>query len=164
MGELVWKNEKSLQDWRKVIKRGSLTFSGRRVSYSLPYHKGDRFFQGTDIMFLSQDVGDPVRLMHTYIPRRDAIHSAKAALFLRENGAVPTWSWFDAKFFAVLDHSFGGHSARAGGATFYASLGLSEDVIQALGRWSSSAWKIYIRDNPSVCAEAQLAALRLRHF
>jgi hypothetical protein len=41
-------------------------------------------------------------------------------------------------------------------------LGLSESVIQAIGRWSSSAWKIYIRDNPTVRAEQQFAALKLR--
>jgi hypothetical protein len=40
--------------------------------------------------------------------------------------------------------------ARAGGATFYASLGLSKAVIMALGRWMSSSWTIYIRDNPAV--------------
>ena len=45
---------------------------------------------------------------------------------------------------------------------FYASLGLSEDVIQAIGHWSSQAWKIYIRDNPTVRAEQQLAAIGLR--
>jgi len=53
------------------------------------------------------------------------------------------------KLFAILDRSFGGYSPRAGGATFYASLGLPEDTIQALGRWSSKAWKTYIRDNPT---------------
>ena len=37
-----------------------------------------------------------------------------------------------------------------------------EDIIQALGRWSSKAWKIYIWDNPSIRAELQLAAIRLR--
>ena len=73
-------------------------------------------------------------------------------------------SWFEAKFFPVLDHSFGGHSLRAGGAILYASLGLSEDIIQALGRWSSAAWKIYIRENPIIHAELQLAAIRLHHL
>ena len=36
-------------------------------------------------------------------------------------------------FFTLLDHYFGGHSLRAGGATYFASPGLSEDVIQPLG-------------------------------
>ena len=84
-----------------------------------------------------------------------------AALFVRHDGSFPNRSWFDAKFFSILDRAYGGHSARAGGTTFYASLGLSEDVIQALGHWSSQAWKIYIRDNPSVHAEYQLAFIQL---
>jgi hypothetical protein len=161
-GELVQKNEKALLDWRKIIKRSSLRFDGGRASYRLPYHKTDRFYRGTDILFTSHDVVDPVALLHEYTSRRDSLHSAKSALFLREDGSLPTRSWFDSKFFALLDRTYGGHSVRAGGATFYASLGLTEDVIQALGRWSSQAWKIYIRENPTIRAELQLAALRLR--
>lgn len=58
-----------------------------------------------------------------------------------------------------MDGSYGGQSARAGGATFYANLGISEDVLQAIGRWSSSALKI-IRDHPAIHIELQLATLR----
>jgi len=161
-GELVIKSDKRLFDWRKVIKRSSLTFIAGRAGYHLPYHKADRFYSGTDVLFIEQDVANPVQLLHEYVSRRDAIHGVHAALFIREDGSLPNRSWFDTKFFAMLDRTYGGHSARAGGATYYASLGLPEDVIQALGRWSSQAWKIYIRDNPSVRAEYQLALLRLR--
>ena len=94
----------------------------------------------------------------------DQLHGAATSLFLHEDGSQPTYSWFEAKFFSVLDHSFGGHSLRAGGATFYASLGLSEDIIQALGHWSSTAWKIYIRKNPIIRAELQLTAIQLCHL
>jgi len=73
-------------------------------------------------------------------------------------------SWFDAKIFSFLGCDYGGHSAHARGATFFAGLGLSEDVIQAMGRWFSGAWKIYIRDNPSVQAEQQLAMLWACHM
>jgi hypothetical protein len=162
MGELVTSNDRTLLDWRKVIKRGSLQFEGGRVSYTLPYHKTDRFYSGTLILFVEQEVANPIALMGEYLQRRDALHGAKAALFLCEDGSLPSRSWFDRRFFKVLDRSFGGHSARAGGATFYAALGISEDVIQALGRWSSQAWKSYIRDNPTVRAEAQLASIRGR--
>ena len=161
-GELVQKNERSLFDWKKVIKRASLQFWDGHAQYRLPYHKADPFYRGTDILFSRQEIADPLSLLMEYTSLRDRLHGSSPALFLREDGRHPTRSWFDAKFFAVLDHSFGGHSPRAGAATWYASLGLSEDVIQALGRWSSSAWKIYVRDNPTVCAELQLAALRLR--
>lgn len=161
-GELIWSNNKKLQDWRKVIKRASLHFDFGRAGYRLPYHKTDRFYRGTDILFTSQYFADPTVLLKDYASMRDSLHGCKAALFLRENGAVPTRSWFDSKFFSLLDRQYGGHSCRAGGATFYASLGLSEDIIQALGRWSSQAWKDYIRDNPAIRAELQLSEIRLR--
>jgi hypothetical protein len=160
MGELVIKNRKDQFDWRKIIKRGTLTFADGRAQYHLPYHKGDRFYQGCHILFIAQEIANPIKLLRKYV-MRSALHGAKAALFLREDGLTPSRAWFDARFFSILDQSFGGHSARAGGATFYASLGPSEDIIQALGR-SSSSWKIYVRDNPSVRAEAQLAKIRLR--
>src|SRR5271169_2955378 len=162
-GELVLKNAKDELDWRKIIKRGSLVFDSNHVTYRLPYHKTDRFYQGTDILFSVQHVADPVLLLKSYVSRHDKIHGARAALFIRKDGSLPNRMWFDTKFFAILDRQYGGHSLRAGGATFYASLGLSEDVIQSLGRWSSKAWKIYIRDNHTIRAELQLTHLRSRH-
>jgi hypothetical protein len=158
-GELVLKTKKST-DWRKIIKRSSLHFSPGYVGYHLPYHKSDPFYHGTDILFSTQEVADPVGLLRDFVHRRDKIHGARRALFLREDGSHPTRAWFDSKLFSFVDRSFGGHSFRAGGATFYASLGLSESIIMALGRWSSEAWKIYIRDHPSIRAALQLAALR----
>jgi hypothetical protein len=144
MGELVQKNDHSLFDWRKIIKRASLTFQSGRAQYRLPYHKGDPFYRGSDVILTTQDVADPVLLLQDYVQLRDHLHGAKAALFLRENGTHPTHSWFELKFFAVLDHRFGGHSPCTSYAMFLASLGISESIIQAVGRWSSEAWKIYI--------------------
>ena len=159
-GELVQKSNTKGIDWRKIIKRGSLIFEAHRAQYHLPYHKADPFYHGTDILFTTQDVADPVELLQEYAHQRDKRHGARTALFLQEDGRHPSRTWFDTKFFSLLGHDYGGHSPRAGGATYLASLGLSEDVIQAIGRWSSKAWKIYIRDNPTVRAEQQLAALR----
>ena len=160
-GELVLKTLKNV-DWRKIIKRSSLHFYPGYAGYRLPYHKTDPFFRGTDILFSSQDSADPITLLQEFVLRRDKVHGARRALFLREDGSHPTRAWFDAKLFSFVDRCFGGHSPRAGGATFFASLGLSESIIMALGRWSSEAWKIYIRDNPCVRAALQLAALRRR--
>ena len=56
------------------------------------------------------------------------------------------------KFFKILDHSYGSHSPQSGGATYYASIGLSKNIIQALGRWTFHAWKDYIHDNPTIQA------------
>jgi hypothetical protein len=142
-GELVLKTKKDI-DWRKIIKRSSLHFSPGYAGYHLPYHKTDPFFRGTDILFSAQEVADPVSLLQQYVSVRDSIHGARKALFLRKDGSRPTRAWFDAKLFSFVDRSFGGHSPRAGGATFFAALGLSEMVIMAIGRWTSEAWKIYI--------------------
>ena len=112
---------------------------------------------------MSQDVANPILLLREYVLRHDGHHGAKAALFIRENGSHPTHSWFDIKFFAVLDRRSGGHSAQARYTTFLAGLGVSETIIQAIGRWSSEAWKIYIRENPSIRAALQLAAIQMQH-
>jgi hypothetical protein len=89
-GELVLNNDVSLRDWRKIIKRASLRFSSGRAGYHLPYHKGDRFFRGTDILFTSQEIANPVSLLQNYVKLRDAVHGGRAALFIRENGSHPT--------------------------------------------------------------------------
>ena len=163
MGELVQKNDRSLFDWRKIIKHASLIFENRHAQYHLPYHKSDPFYRGTDVIFTAQDIANPVLLLKNYVTLRDRIHGAKTALFLRENGSHPSRSWFKLKFFAVLDRCFAGHSPRTGYATFLASLGVSETIIQVVGRWSSEAWKIYIRENPAIRVEQQLAAARLQN-
>lgn len=161
IGELTVPNQLSLRDWRKIIKRASLSLEAQRAGYRLPYHKADPFYQGTDILFTPQKIANPVRLLKEYCSARDKLHGARAALFICQDGSLPTRAWFEAKFFAVVGKEFGGHSIRSGGATFFAGLGLQESIMMALGRWSSSAWKIYIRDNPAVRAEMQLAAIRL---
>lgn len=42
------------------------------------------------------------------------------------------------------------HSFRIGAASYAASLGLSDSEIRLLGRWSSDAFKTYIRQHPSL--------------
>lgn len=162
MGELLLSNDKDLFDWKKIIKRASLSFDGPRASYILPYHKGNPLYRGTLVTHNSHNVANPVALLLKFVLLRDKYHGARAPLFLKSDGSFPTRSWFERRLFTVVDRSFGAHSARAGGATYYAALGLSESTIQALGRWSSSAWKDYVRDNPAVRAELELAAIRNR--
>ena len=164
VGELLAPNDISLWDWRKLIRRASFSSDHDHACYHLPYNKTDPFYQGTDIRLLRATASngiDPVAILRDYVARRDRRHGARTPLFLRADGSRPTRSWFERKLFDVLPRAhYGGHSARAGGATYFASLGLSEDVIRALGRWSSKSWSIYIRDHPTVRAEVQLSAIR----
>ena len=50
------------------------------------------------------------------------------------------------------DNSVGGHSLRSGGAMNLASRGVPPYLIQAIGRWASDSWQIYIRKHPNLQA------------
>ena len=139
--------------------RSSLLFKSGHAQYCLPYHKGDPFCHGTDVIFTSQDVANSVSLLKEYLILCDQIHEAKTALFLCDSSVHPSHSWFKLKFFTILDCQYGGHSLQTGYGTFLASLGVSETVIQVVGHWSSEAWKIYIHENPALIMEQQLASM-----
>lgn len=163
IGELVHHNNPNNVDWSKVIRRASLDFPrDDQVAYQLPYSKTDRFFKGSTIVLCHREVADPVSLLLAYTLRRDRFFNFRTPLFLLRDGNLPSRSWFEKRLFSHLPRSFGGHSTRSGGATYYASIGHSERVIQAMGRWSSNTWAMYIRDNPAVQAELEQAASR-RH-
>ncbi|KIK69837.1 hypothetical protein GYMLUDRAFT_150532, partial [Collybiopsis luxurians FD-317 M1] len=159
IGELTIPNQHSLYDFRKIIKRGTLHFQPHQAGYRLPYHKADHFYRGTDILFCEQTAADPVSLPKEYCTLRDKLHGARPALFICRDGSLLTQSWFESRLHNMFGKEFGCVSCRAGGATHYASLGLQESILMALGQWSSSAWKIYIRDNPAVRAEMELALI-----
>ena len=162
IGELVQRNDWSLFDWRKIIKCASLSFPDNYYAqYHLPYHKSDPFYHGTDVCFIPQTIANPVTLLQQYCVQRDSLHGLRAPLFLRENGSHPTRSWFEHHLHNLLPNSYGAHSMCAGGATFYASLGLDELIIQSLGHWSSSVWKIYLCNHPTVQAAQQLSSRQL---
>ena len=68
-------------------------------------------------------------------------------LWLKVNGTIPLHAWF----IKHLHHYFGtdiaGQSLRAGGATVMAEAGAVPELIKGDGRWSSIAFKRYIRKN-----------------
>ncbi|KAE9409017.1 hypothetical protein BT96DRAFT_758468, partial [Gymnopus androsaceus JB14] len=57
-------------------------------------------------------------------------------------------SWFIRRLRAHFTDNVAGHSLRSGGATWLASLGVLVELIQAIGRWASESFKIYIRTHP----------------
>lgn len=140
---------------RKWIGRCSVpSFSFSRcggfAKYTLPRCKTDPFFQGSAVVLASCNIDGacPVDALQRYLLRRDVRFPLDGALFLTSSGTPPSRSWFMTRFRRFFPASKSGHSMRSGGATAYAQAGLPLDHIQALGRWSSEAFKIYVRGHP----------------
>lgn len=149
LGELVYPNDRSLDAPRKMSRRESVTITQEQVSFTLPYHKCDRFFKGNEILVLANTtVANPVEVMQRYLFSRDLLFPASQDLWIREDGSRPRRDWFLKKLRAVCGPEVGGHSLRAGGATSLAQHGVPLDVIQAVGRWASDTFRIYIRQHP----------------
>ena len=159
LGELVWPDKKALQDYRKVTKRSSVELLAEGFSFFLPGHKADRFFEGNCIVLQKNASGDdPDAPFRKYLTSRDSLYPFHPELWLREDGSIPTRSWFIRRLRSHFPSDVAGHSLRAGGATALAQAGIPPHIIQAIGRWASETFQIYIRQHPVL-----LAALLFGH-
>ena len=153
LGELVDADSIELRDYRKTITRRSVASANLprpHVSFTLPMHKADRFWEGSTVI-LEQRVGslNPLPIFNSYLNSRDDRFFLFPELWLKADGRVPTRSWFINRLKALFpDDNVAGHSLRSGGATALALAGVPLARIQIIGRWSSEAFLIYIRQNP----------------
>lgn len=126
-------------------------------SHSAPTHltvhlkqsKTDPFGAGTTLhMGATGESLCPVTAVLAYLAIRPPV---LGPLFLFNDGSTLSrprlvQSLHQALFSAGIDDSrYNGHSFRIGAATTAARMGLSDSLIQTLGRWKSSAFKLYIR-------------------
>jgi hypothetical protein len=149
LGELSFPNDKSLRDWRKVTKRSSVIVTAVQYEFHLPSHKADPFFEGNRIIIRRDqfDQINPLQHFMTYLARRDHSFPASSALWLTSKGTVPTRDFFIRRLRRFFTNDIAGQSMRAGGATTLAENGVSPTIIQAIGRWKSEAFLMYIRKN-----------------
>lgn len=133
------------------VSRGSVSFSrdGSRATLHLPASKTDAKRKGVNIP-IPTGRGDlcPVRLLRQWFAECPA--EAQSPLF-SFNGRPFSGTRFvnylrQALGEAGYDGSaYSGHSFRSGAATWAASIGIPSDKIQIMGRWSSDAYRLYIR-------------------
>lgn len=155
LGELTDANDPRLINRRKTIRRDSVTIDDNAVSFTLPSSKTDKFFQGNQILLRRNGCNnDPVKAFTTYLHQRDTFFPSTPWLWVTSWGEPPFRRWFLLHFHEHFDKNFGGHSLRSGGATLLAQKGVDFNLIQALGRWSSDAFRIYIRQHPLLVHEA----------
>lgn len=151
LGELTDPNDTRLRNRRKTTRRDSVISSSTSIRFILPCSKTDKFFHGNEvILHRNYAPNDPVVFFKRYLSLRDTSFPENSWLWLTSMGVPPTRRWFLSRFHLYFDARYGGHSLRAGGATLLASKGVSFDLIQALGRWSSETFRIYIREHPYI--------------
>ena len=150
LGELVWPDRKALQDYQKVTKRNSVELLPEGFSFFLPGHKADRFFEGNRIIVQRNASGDdPDAPFRKYLAACDRLYPFHPELWLHADGSVPTRAWFICRLRLHFPSDVAGHSLRAGGA---AQAGIPPHIIQAIGRWASDTFQIYIRQHPVLLA------------
>jgi hypothetical protein len=151
LAEMAFPDKLEIQNYKKVTLRHTVKISSTSYSFLLPGHKADRFFEGNTVIVQKDCLQtDPYKLFSRYLSSRDTLHPLKPELWLRQSGCVPTRSWFMRQLRKFFPKDIGGASMRAGGATALAEGGAAPHIIQAIGRWASPTFQIYIRKNPVV--------------
>ena len=153
LGELTWPDNQGLRDYRKVIMRNSVSVAPKSYQFTLSGHKADRLFEGSLVLIQATELDDdPWAPFVKYLSLRDSRFPYRAELWLTQNGNIPTRSWFLRRLHRHLSGNIGGQSLRAGGATALAEAGIPPHLVQAIGRWKSDAFQIYIRKHPVLLA------------
>ena len=149
LGELTISDDKSLLDYRKITSRTSVSLSNDNYRFFLPSHKADKFFEG-NIVIIQRHTGsiDPLHFFRKYLDSRDRLFPFSPDLWLKADGSRPSRSFFIRRMRLFFTDDIAGQSMRAGGATSLAENGVPPHLIQAIGRWASPAFQIYIRKNP----------------
>ncbi len=151
LGELVYPDAVASRNILKTIKRHSLELQANSYQFHLPAHKADRFFEGNVVLINSSTTtADPLPLFKLYLQMRDNAYPHHIPLFLRRDGSIPVRAWFISRIKAMFPDNVAGHSLRSGGATALALSGVDDNHIQAMGRWSSDAYQMYIRKHPTL--------------
>ncbi|KAF8816685.1 hypothetical protein BYT27DRAFT_7220545 [Phlegmacium glaucopus] len=150
LGELVFPDNKDLQNWCKISKHSSVIITHKRYKFQLPSHKADQFFKGSRILVTKTQFPpiDPLSFFQRYLTSRDLLFPLVLPLWLTSTSAVPNRCFFITHIHSFFRDSIRGHLMCAGGATSLAEHGVPPSIIQPMGRWSSNTFLIYIRKNP----------------
>lgn len=145
-------------DFQSNLCLGDVNFSttttrNHEFQLLLKASKTDPFREGCVIHYYAlTDPICPVKALSGYVASRMRLNSdPNAPLFLHSNGHVLTRKSFLAMLNTVCIQAgmnpsgFTGHSFRIGAATTAAKQKIPEHLVQTLGRWASSCFKLYIK-------------------
>jgi hypothetical protein len=131
------------------------------ATITLPVSKTDPFRQGCDVfLFSNQTPLNPVQALR-FLMDQSPNASPTAPLIQDYRGSgVPKRrivAFIQQQMLGmagVMDKDVAGHSLRIGGACTLARLGFPDHHIRLLGRWTSDAYKTYIRTSKESRREA----------
>ena len=142
----------NFRNW--FLTKSSIKISHDRshMSVYLPASKTDPFRHGVEIFIAATgDEACPVRAMDEFL-RADTHRPLLAPLFVADLARQAPFTREHVvnrlRMLAIAAGlgagAWNGHSFRRGAATWAAEVGISEQQIQELGRWTSSAYRSYI--------------------
>lgn len=150
---------------------GDITLNHRKETQStfselilhIKSSKTDPFRQGCDIAYFAVDCCIcPVQNMVQYLNQRLLLGTSLCSpLFMMRDGSPLTRCRFLTMLHTACTQAginssgFSGHSFRIGAATTCAKNNVPDHMIQALGRWSSDCYKLYVRINKDSIIQAQ---------
>jgi hypothetical protein len=145
-----------------------LTLTSTTATLFLQRSKSDRFHRGVLIRYLrTHNNLCPIRSLYSYLRVRSQrfpeTRSANTPLFLMPDGHALCRTQFVKRLRLLLsaigvDASiFSAHSFRTGAASTAANVNIPVYLIKILGRWSSSAYRRYLRVSTSTLAQAHSA-------
>lgn len=140
---------------RYHLSLSDLRWSTRQATLFLKTSKTDRTHRGVTLRLSAVATRFcPLRLLRRYLLCRSALFpdfsKSSTPLFLMPSGRALTRSAFVSRFRQLLRALgvnpllYSGHSFRIGAASAAAAAGLPPYLIQALGRWTSDAYRRYI--------------------
>ena len=135
------------------------------MTLHLPTSKTDPFRRGIDIhVFRTNTSTCPVMAMQRYLGIREQAGALSSDhLFITNTGQVVSRHIFLFYLRKALTRAgfeskhYSGHSFRIGAATTAAAQRIESHLIMRLGRWSSDAYRVYIRTPLSTLQQAQIA-------
>jgi len=93
LAELTWPDQVSLRDYHKVTMRPSIEHFSDAISFWLPGHKADQFFEG-NCLFIWKSSTETYCLFDSYLSSHDQLFQARPELWLCADGTIPTRAWF----------------------------------------------------------------------
>ncbi|THU76080.1 hypothetical protein K435DRAFT_555335, partial [Dendrothele bispora CBS 962.96] len=131
LGELTIPDNPVLRNVRKIISRSSVRFIENGYTFTLPFHKADRFYEGNKVSILNMWGLHSREIFSRYLHLRDSKFPFHPHLWITNTGEVPSRSWFIRRLRELEpDSRWADQSLRAGCATKLAEQGTPPHLIQ----------------------------------